>query len=114
MDRTKMNKVIDDCRNMLENVYRAGYEQGRMDCQKEQTPKNASDDCNFCIDCVYLSVISSGQNNSGHHSFSPFYPVCLLSGQDIDVYGSCDKFKKTNYDRSEAYWNLVKAGVIDD
>lgn len=41
MDRKKMNEAINLSRNAIENVYRAGYDAGRDDAEKEHGARYA-------------------------------------------------------------------------
>lgn len=53
-----MNKVIDDCRNMLEKIYREGYEAGHRDCLNEMSESGRA-----CQQCVFCEV---HKDQSGH------------------------------------------------
>lgn len=70
MDRVKMDNAIEECRNALEKIYRAGYEAGHRDCLNETSESGRA-----CAQCVFCET---HRDQSGH-----CYKYCYKWGSHL-------------------------------
>lgn len=69
MDRVKMDRAIEECRNALEKIYREGYEAGHRDYLNEMSESGRdclnemSESGRDCAQCVFCEV---HKDQSGH------------------------------------------------
>lgn len=63
MNSLKMNKAIDECRNALENIYRAGYDAGRRDADWERNEGYAVNKLNQLASALRSEIKERGASS---------------------------------------------------
>ena len=108
MDRNKMNEAIDDCRNKLEQIYRLGYESGRLDEIESHKEDNKKDDDIFdkfcsCMTCKHI-LIKLSKRAWGWSSDT----LCIDKfTSHINPLWCC-----VNYEKDENWQNRIKDYII--
>lgn len=111
MDRNKMNEAVQGCRNKLEQVYRLGYENGRLD-EIESYNKDNKDNKNeenifnkfcSCMTCKHILVKLSKR---GWNEYCD--TVCTNEfNQHINPLWCC-----ANYERDKNWQDLIKKIIL--
>jgi len=65
MDRTEMNETINASRNALENIYRAAYEAGRRDADRECGERYTVNVLNYLKAVLIDEAMGRHEDNTG-------------------------------------------------